>query len=844
MIAIPFSGTAAQRDRAASGPTVISLIPAQSDGDDARFRYDQSGLSFEIDPDSSLYLMELGNPQSLRRPQRVFSLALEGANEIGVALSHVGGRLNPLSVLFVMLCDAKGNILERAKVPFGAFDQAARFAVPSQARQSCFVIRLSEAGVFAAATVQIKLFKREADGQTRENDHEFRLQPVVQRRQAEGPADAEKAAPLHWLDHVPDDLKPALLSQLVATQGTALTRLKGRLARQQRASEAAPDAGRGNWLRQLLINLADRLPGHAPATTEGDAEQKPIALNTDHRALARRALRLFRSAGVTAALEAIFVEAADGRTQARALEELAVSLPPSHRAAAYQLFWYAYAASPGPGWGRRIALKLFKSGDISGAGSLIKTAPNDAPTRFEGELRLAAKLQACPLYIPPRGPSEWQGGHVAYVAASALPYTNAGYTVRTHSLLSALASANVQARCYLRPGYPWDRPDAALEGETVPLDHHVGSVRYTFTPVAGITALEPDLITQMSDALQQRFMAEKPGIVHAASNHRNALPALIAARRCGLPFVYEIRGLWELTAASRNDAWEETERFALERRLELTIAAHADHVLVITEALKSILVEADLPAEKISLLPNAVDPALFTNIARDEALAAEHALDAFDLAIVYAGTLTNYEGLDDLIQAIGLLRGRGVKVKFLLVGEGPFRSRLQDLVRAQALESHVTFVGRVSPDQVPRFNALADLMIFPRKNYKVCNVVSPLKPFEAMAMGKPVILSNLVVSREIVKDGVTGLLCEPENPSALADAIEQLARDPKRRAELGSRAQEWVIRERTWEANAARLRSIHERLATRPSPGEPVGRAIASRAAASTEARSHPPRSY
>jgi glycosyltransferase involved in cell wall biosynthesis len=245
------------------------------------------------------------------------------------------------------------------------------------------------------------------------------------------------------------------------------------------------------------------------------------------------------------------------------------------------------------------------------------------------------------------------------------------------------------------------------------------------------------------------------------------------------------------------------------------MALEADHVLTITQALADELVEMGVHRQSITLLPNAVDPEQFFARPKDQALLDQFGITPADFTLVYAGSLTPYEGLDDLIAAIGLLKKSGRRVKLIIVGDGHERVELARLVQLAALEREVIFVGRVSPSDVARYWSLADAVALPRKDLKVCRIVSPLKPFEVMAMRLPLIVSDLPVMHEIVRDGETGRICRPGNPSDLALVIEQLALDPEQRGRLGEAGRQWILQHRTWSSNAENLRTIYEGLGYR-----------------------------
>jgi glycosyltransferase involved in cell wall biosynthesis len=250
--------------------------------------------------------------------------------------------------------------------------------------------------------------------------------------------------------------------------------------------------------------------------------------------------------------------------------------------------------------------------------------------------------------------------------------------------------------------------------------------------------------------------------------------------------------------------------------METLVAREADHVLAITQGVADELVAGGVPSTKITLLPNAVDPELFRPRPADEKLTAELGI-ARHFTMVYAGSLNEYEGLDDLITAIAELREQGTVVRLIVVGDGAASNSLKKQVAELSLEAAVTFVGRVPPDDVIRYLSLADAVTLPRKAFKVCNVVSPLKPLEAMAMAKPVVLTDLPVLREIVQHDVTGLLAAPGSPRDLARTLTRLAADPKLRTRLGEAARRWVLQERSWSAAASVLNSIYGAITNAPN---------------------------
>jgi len=541
----------------------------------------------------------------------------------------------------------------------------------------------------------------------------------------------------------------------------------------------------------------------------------PLPRATWRKTLLELGLDIHREHGLRATLAWLMREALVEDRQI-VFSDLATALREADPDAALQLLWLSYGAKPTPETAERLASKMFQAGNLSSAKALVAAGPAGATSPFVIEMRSSAALFLDGVSIPEPLATPSQGQRLAYVASGSLPYQVVGYTTRTHDILTGLGRAGVDCVCFTRPGFPWDRPRALASGQAATESHRIGEVMYVHTPLTNATAYPEQMIDEAANLLERHFRNHGIGVVQAASNSRNALPALIAARRVGAKFIYEVRGLWELTAASRFSGWEETERFKLDRDLEIVTATNADHVLTITNGVAQELISGGVSPDRLSLLPNAVDPEAFKPLSKDRALMDRLGLETSDFTAVYAGSLVNYEGLDDLLMAISILRRNGIPARAVIAGDGAFRPQLEAISAEQGLTKAVTFVGRVKPDEIESYLSLSDVVPIPRKPFKVCMVVSPLKPFEAMAMAKPVVLTDLPALREIVADGETGLLCKPADPADLATVLARLARDSGLRETLGRNAREWVVHNRTWERNALQLKSLYERLLNFP----------------------------
>ncbi|MGF6572915.1 glycosyltransferase involved in cell wall biosynthesis [Paraburkholderia sp. GAS333] len=384
-------------------------------------------------------------------------------------------------------------------------------------------------------------------------------------------------------------------------------------------------------------------------------------------------------------------------------------------------------------------------------------------------------------------PHKGHGG-LLYVAASALPYHTSGYTTRTHEVIRAMTSAGGRVHALTRPGYPFDRFDRL--GDAAGAETQVGDVRYLHS--AGPANNRPVLLYAMQAArvIARWAKQHRVSVIHAASNHVNALPALLAARQLGIPFQYEMRGLWELTRISRTPHYEGREGFLQGLELEGLVARHADRVFVISEQLgRFARARWGIAEERMFLLPNCVEPERFAAFASRE---IEHD------TIGYAGSLMAYEGLDTLIEAVALLRARGAQTSVNIIGDGDVRASLEAQVQRLGLSEHIRFLGRMGPQKAHETLSLCSLVCIPRKPFKVCEIVPPIKLVEAMAMGKPVIVPDLPVFRDEMGERPAGWFFNAGDATDLARVIETAMSDRAALAALGQQAKEYATTQRCW----------------------------------------------
>lgn len=324
-------------------------------------------------------------------------------------------------------------------------------------------------------------------------------------------------------------------------------------------------------------------------------------------------------------------------------------------------------------------------------------------------------------------------------------------------------------------------------------------------------------VAVLAERIEQVVHEWQPDVLHAHSPALNGLAALRVAEKTGLPLVYEIRAFWEDAAVGNGTGKENSPRYWLTRQLENHVVNGADAVAVICEGLRSDLIGRGVKPEKITVSPNGVDLELFGEPpARDESLLAELGLTGKPV-LGFIGSFYDYEGLDDLIDALPILQAFHPDVHLLLVGGGPMEEVLKKQVERLGIGSAVTFTGRVPHEQVERFYGLMDIMVYPRKAMRLTELVTPLKPLEAMAQGRLVAASDVGGHQELIEDGITGTLFPAGNPEKIAKKLGALLDNSASWPQVIEAARKFVEADRNWSSNILRYTPVYQRLIERKS---------------------------
>lgn len=396
---------------------------------------------------------------------------------------------------------------------------------------------------------------------------------------------------------------------------------------------------------------------------------------------------------------------------------------------------------------------------------------------------------------------------VLHVLDHSLPL-HSGYAFRTLSILREQRALGWQTFQLTSP----KQGESAGEEETVAGWHFYRTPMRRDALVSRPLAGELKLMVATARRIAELVERLEPHILHAHSPVLNALPALWVGRRYALPVVYEMRASWEDAAVDHGTTTQGSLRYRLSRAVESFALRRAGQVTTICEGLRRDIVARGVPAHKVTVIPNAVDIEAFPfGRQAGGALAASLGLRG-STVLGFAGSFYAYEGLDLLLDAVRLLVPRRPDIKVLLVGGGLQDRALKEQANALGLGSRVVFAGRVPHTEVHRYYDLIDVLVYPRRSIRLTELVTPLKPLEAMAQGRLLVASDVGGHRELIRDGETGLLFRAGDPQALADAVDRLLAAPGDWERIRRAGRRFVETERTWARSVARYAEVYGRL--------------------------------
>lgn len=471
----------------------------------------------------------------------------------------------------------------------------------------------------------------------------------------------------------------------------------------------------------------------------------------------------------------------------------------------------------------RVVISAYgKVGDFTAAAALadrlarLTRLPNDIARADRLRARV---LEVHPAWLPAVGlprPAEYVPGpqrRVLYLAKESAPYLHNGFCTRSHETLRAVHGTGTEVVAVTMPGFP-----AVIGVEAAPAAVTVDEITYHhLLPNAQLQQLTAtEYLDLAATALAAFVLEHRPTVLHIGSGHRGFETALVGravAEWLGIPWMYEVRSFFETTWTSDKRYMESAPYFHQRHATETRCMQAADYVVTLSGPMRDEIVEQHgIAVEKVVGIPNAVDIGRFAPQPRDEQLRARLGLTGHPV-LGYVSNLSHpREGQEAMIAALPELRRLGIAAKVLLVGDGARRAELEALAARLGVAADVVFTGSIPFEQVSDYYAQIDLFVVPRTNERAGRLVSPMKPFEAMAMDIPLLVSDLPALVEIVHDDrePRGATYRAEDAADLARAAHACLTNTDETQRHVRNAAAWVRRERTWSANGANFVRAYE----------------------------------
>lgn len=402
---------------------------------------------------------------------------------------------------------------------------------------------------------------------------------------------------------------------------------------------------------------------------------------------------------------------------------------------------------------------------------------------------------------------------IVHVMHHSLPVSD-GYSIRAKYLLEAQVALGHQVTVLTSCGQGANTSDAVIDGITYLRSHYTGWEQRAVPNPAKHLVIGRAIRRRLARLLDET----SHDIVHGHTPFTVALPALQEAGRRRIPFVYEKRNLWEESAQARGKAIGRWPWFQAARAADRWVTMQSDAVCTITQALRNRTIAQGIPVERVFVVGNGVDVAAFAPRPASPELRARCAPGGSPV-IGFIGSFFAYEGLPMLVSAMAALHPRYPQARLVLVGDGEDTSRLVSLVREHGLEEVVCLTGRVPHDQVLDYYAIMDALVYPRLRSTLTDLISPLKPLEAMAMARCIIGSDVGGIRELIRDGETGLVFEAQSQTALEAKLEFVLSGQVGAGVLGERARSYVVAERQWRHMAMAYEAVYRQAALRLTSG-------------------------
>lgn len=398
--------------------------------------------------------------------------------------------------------------------------------------------------------------------------------------------------------------------------------------------------------------------------------------------------------------------------------------------------------------------------------------------------------------LPPRQPrraTAAEARSIIYLVQADPAALSNGYTRRTHEIVTRLSAGGWQVQALVAPTRLASPLPVTFDGTV-------------YNRLAGAASYGDGLVGYIeiyAAQIERIALATKASLIHAASTFLNGLAGALAAYRLGLPFIYEVRGLWELTRLTLTPEFEASLGFATQARLERDAAAAADRVLILGRELGEELMRRGAPADNLTLAPSGAHHAVPATPESRKSARQALGLPATgtETVIGYIGSLASYEGLGTLVLAFTKVAEKLPDARLIIIGDGAERGRLAGLIERSGLSGRVLLPGAVRAEHARQAYAALDIAVYARERSRVTEVVPPLKHLEAAASGVAMVVSDIAPLATFANETGAALTVPAGDPAALAEALLRLSEDTALRSRLAKAGRAAAARQ-TWQQTA------------------------------------------
>lgn len=382
-----------------------------------------------------------------------------------------------------------------------------------------------------------------------------------------------------------------------------------------------------------------------------------------------------------------------------------------------------------------------------------------------------------------------------------------GYSIRSNYILQFQKQLGIEVVALTSPNQDSILPEEEIEGIRY---YRTNSPKFIKSNAIFKSVF---YINRFKAKIKEIIRKEKIDVIHAHSPVLCGLPALTIGRKYNIPVAYEVRAIWEDAAVDQGKTADNSLRYNLSKYYETKVLKRADAVISICDGLKKEMVSRGIGADKIHVVPNGIDEKKFLPLAKNEDLLKKYGLNG-DLVFGFIGSLFEFEGLEYFLKAISKVISRQNGIKAVIAGGGRREAELKELASGLHGNGRIIFTGKIPHNVIQQLYSVMDVLVYPRVKNRLTDLVTPIKPLEAMAMAKAVIASDVGGLKELISDGDTGLLFKAGDAEDLSEKMIYLAGNEAKRSELGENAKKAVLRNRNWGAVTKTYLKIYRSLLT------------------------------